>query len=622
MSTSTSIKFNPKNYDIHTPTIVQQAAEHSTRKYISSVPRHASLFGVPNKARIPRLKAPYRQRELNRFEDTFRTDGIVKNAILKKWNFILGARTYVNLDADKEYDSDEERSVAIQAVSNYPPYKKAKDKANEILKNIDFRNVIHAAGVSASVYGRSCIEKVRDESGTIVRLNVLNSKLLGDVEINEDTWQFVGVHYRDLPKTDDLLLSKDIIYITRNDVHISPGSLYYGLSDLEPVIDGSETKRIAKQQDLKEIAKALWAGFIWIMFKNPNVSAADIQDVINKIKPGVPTALEHETELHVEKIAHDSPMLLDIITHMNREALRDLSVPSPLGGYEDVQNFATLQQTLIAWKESDLDAERAWLSSIIEKQVLYEIFREELQKQGINPDQTVPGYSKGEILVKKEMPMPLTSPSSFTKMELPEGLKIGQQYIEPEEQEQNDEYTDPLSNINLPTQTQYEVIPPAKLSFEIEDPNFTPFKEKMETVLGLYDKDLVSARKVLEEADMEDQIEQTELRLHEKQQKLEQMDQFKQNVFENSVLTNNQVQDKKLKLLGDFEMELNKTKNGNGKDDSSSNPVKSLTQFSPSRKTASVSAVDIPNIEDPEIKSLYMEYLKARTRAYENISKD
>ena len=618
MSTSTSIKFNPKNYDIHTPTVAQQKTEYSTRRYISAVPRHANIFNVPNKARVPRLKAPYKQRELNRFEDTFRTDGIVKNAILKKWNFILGARTYVNLDADKEYDSDEERSAAIQAVSKYQPYKVAKDKANEILKTIDFRNVIHAAGVSASVYGRACIEKVRDESGTIVRLNVLNSKLLGDVEINEDTWEFVGVHYRDLPKTDDLLLSKDIIYLTKNDVHISPGSLYYGLSDLEPVIDGSETKRIAKQQDLKEIAKALWAGFIWIMFKNPNVTAADIQDVINKIKPGVPTALEHETELHVEKIAHDSPMLLNIITEMNREALRDLSVPSPLGGYEDIQNFATLQQTLIAWKESDLDAERAWLSAIVERQILTEIFRDSLREQGINPDQTVPGYSKGEILVKKEMPMPLTSPSSFTKMELPEGLKIGQQYIEPEEQ-QSDEYTDPLSNINLPTQTQYEVIPPAKLSFEIEDPNFTPFKEKMETVLGLYDKDLVSPRKVLEEADMEDQIEQTELRLHEKQMKIEQMDQFKQNVYENSVLTNNQVQDKKLKLLGDFENELNKTKNGNGKDDTS-NPVKSLTQFSPSRKTASVNIPDIDQIADKEIRQLYKSYLQAKTRAYESFT--
>lgn len=613
MSTSTSIKFNDKsNNAYHNPTIVQQKTEYSTRKYISAVPRHANIFNVPNKARVPRLKAPYRQRELNRFEDTFRTDGIVKNAILKKWNFILGARTYVNLDADKEYDSDEERSAAIQAVSEYKPYRIAKDKANAILKNIDFRNVIHAAGVSTSVYGRSCIEKVRDESGTIVRLNVLNSKLLGDVEINEDTWEFVGVHYRDLPKTDDLLLSKDIIYLTKNDVHISPGSLYYGLSDLEPVIDGSETKRIAKQQDLKEIAKALWAGFIWIMFKNANVSAADIQSVIDKIKPGVPTALEFDTELHVEKIAHDSPMLLNIIESMNREALRDLSVPSPLGGYEDVQNFATLQQTLIAWKESDLDAERAWLSAHIERQVLTEIFRDSLREQGINPDQTIPGYSKGEILVKKDVPMPLTSPSSFTKMELPEGLKIGQEYPEPSKEQ--DEYTDPLSNINMPMQTQYQVIPPAKLSFEIEDPNFTPFKEKMETVLGLYDKDLVSPRKVLEEADMEDQIEQTELRLHEKQMKIEQMDQFKQNVYENSVLTNNQVQDKKLKLLGDFESELNKTKNGNGKDDSGTG-VKSLTQFSPSRKTASI---DIPsNIEDPEIKALYKEYLKAKTRAYE-----
>ena len=187
----------------------------------------------------------------------------------------------------------------MNQVIQYPPYKQAMDKANEILRKCSFRKVLHAAGIQASVYGRACVEKVRDASkgNRIVRLNVLNSKLLGDVEVNHETWEFLGVHYRDLPKQDDLLEAQDIIYITRNDYHISSGSMYYGLSDLEPIIDGSETKRIIKQEDLKEIARALWAGFGWMLFKDPNISHEQMKEIVNQMKAGAWTATDQSVEL-------------------------------------------------------------------------------------------------------------------------------------------------------------------------------------------------------------------------------------------------------------------------------------------------------------------------------------
>lgn len=556
----------------------------STHNLQSSVPRYDNIFRQNNKAKIPRLKPPYRKRDLDRFEDTFRSDGTVRNGISKKWNFILGAHTSVSLDVDREYQNDEDRANAMNQVLQYEPYKIAMDKANEVLRKCSFRKVLHAAGIQASVYGRSCIEKVRNpaDNNRIVRLNVLNSKLLGDVEVDQDTWEFIGVHYRDLPKHDDLLEAENIIYITRNDYHISSGSMYYGLSDLEPIVDGSETKRIIKQEDLKEIARSLWAGFGWMLFKDPNITHEQMSEIVNKMKAGAWTATDQSVELQVQEIAQNAPMLLEIINEMNLETARDLAIPSPLVGYENKQNYSNLVQTLISWKESDLDAERRWLSDLIEGQLLSEIFKQELDEQGVQiPDGNVYG---GENLVTQQLT-----------------------------QVQNEQPLNPYEPQGLII-PQTQIIPPAKLTLDITDPNFTPFKEKLESTLMLYDKNLISARKVLEVVDMEDQIEETELRLQEEKLKQEQMMNFQQNVFTSQVQQTDKVQQKRMDLLGKMEMQLGKLDgngNGNGK------PKMGL----PYKMASTTESYDIINsINDPQIKELYKEYLHAKTKAFTDLN--
>jgi hypothetical protein len=514
----------------HIPLVAQ--FNISTHNLQSTVPRYDNIFKQNNKAKTPRLKPPYRKRDLDRFEDTFRSDGAVRNGVSKKWNFILGARTSVSLDVDREYPNDEDRANAMNQVLNYEPYKIAMDKANEVLRKCNFRKVLHAAGIQASVYGRSCIEKVRNPADNrIVRLNVLNSKLLGDVEVNKDSWEFLGVHYRDLPKHDDLLEAEDIIYITRNDYHISSGSMFYGLSDLEPIVDGSETKRIIKQEDLKEIARALWAGYGWMLFKDPNITYEQMTEIVNKMKAGAWTATDQSVELQVQEIAQNAPMLLEIVNEMNLETARDLSIPSPLLGYENKQNYSNLVQTLISWKESDLDAERRWLSDLIETQLLNEIFKQELDEQGIEiPDAKVYG---GENLITQQLTQ-IPNDQPFNPYQ-PQGL--------------------------LMPATQ--IIPPAKLTIDITDPNFEPFKEKLEATLLLYEKKLISARKVLEVVDMEDQIEETEMRLQEDKIKQDEMMNMQKDIFTTQVQQTDMVQQKRMELLGKLDLQLGKLDSGN-----------------------------------------------------------
>src|SRR5512144_62587 len=103
------------------------------------VPRYENVFSKSNKAKSPRLKLPYRKRDLDRFEDTFRSDGTVRNGTCKKWNFILGAHIFVSLDVNKEYQNDDDRAEALNQILSYERYKKVMDKANELLRRINFR---------------------------------------------------------------------------------------------------------------------------------------------------------------------------------------------------------------------------------------------------------------------------------------------------------------------------------------------------------------------------------------------------------------------------------------------------------------------------------------------------
>jgi len=558
----------------------------STNNLTSMTPRYDNIFKQSNKVRVPRLKPPYRKRDLDRFEDCFRSDGTVRLGVTKKWNFILGAHVSVSLDVNKEFQNDEERATALQAVIGYEPYKKAMDEANELLRRVNFRKVIHAAGIQASIYGRACIEKVRDpnDGNRIVRLNVLNSKLIGDVEVNPDTWEFLGIHYRDLPKTEDLLEKENIIYITRNDYHVSSGSMYYGLSDLEPVIDGSETKRIIKQEDLKEIARALWAGFGWLLFKDPSITWTQMTEVVNQMKAGGWFATDHQVELNVQQIAQNAPMLLEIINEMNLETARDLAVPSPLVGYESSQNYSNLVQTLISWKESDLDAERKWLTGLIEEQLLNDIFRTELQIQGVNlPDDY--GKHGQSLMVQKPMLVPDEQPLNPLQ---PNGMMMN----------------------------QTEFIPPAKLSIDITDPNFETAEKRVANALSLYAQDLISPRKVLQEAEMDDQIEETEIRLQQKEMEMKQLQQQQMGIFQQEAATNTAVNSKRMGLLDQLEGKLNSVNGSTANDVVKKTQPSNNLQKKPSFKFGSIMA---DTINDPVIKDLYKQFIEAKKRAYESI---
>ena len=175
------------------------------------------------------------------------------------------------------------------------------------------------------------------------------------------------------------------------------------------------------------------------------------------------------------------------------------------------------------------------------------------------------------------------------------------------------------------------VIPPAKLSYEVEDPNFETQEKKVATALSLYAQNLISARKVLETVDMEDQVEETELRLQEEEIKKQEMFNFQQNVFQDQVATNGMVQDKRSQLLDKMTSEVDKVSGGVKPAFGRPAPPKGQTppqlqpyaQATKKRFGSVIEDVDeqlVNNIGDPEIKSLYRDYLKEKIKAIRSIN--
>jgi hypothetical protein len=383
---------------------------------------------------VPTLKPPYNTSDLDRFEDCFRSDGVAQRGIIKRCFLVMGKHGRIVMDTTEEFDDEEARKEAIQNVQSNSKYLEARKQLQKlhIKPEINFHNNMMSGLIQSKVYGRAALEIISPAGNTRYvtpegeeleplipegrgtdtnialatttlpeALHLCNSKRLGKVEIEAptslnpgvpNTWRMLGVHYLDMGgsssigqynvsqggtamgPTNDLFRAENIIYMANKDYHISPGSLYYGLSDLETVIDGSEAKRIAKQEDIKEALKSNWAPYLILKFLNPNITTTQMQEVIDNILPGIPMGTKQDVEPITVQMAAELDKIPNVIDFLNQETIRDMGLPSFILGYEQIANYANSQQILLALKEIELEAERTWLSSIIDIQWLNRYF--------------------------------------------------------------------------------------------------------------------------------------------------------------------------------------------------------------------------------------------------------
>jgi hypothetical protein len=177
---------------------------------------------------------------------------------------------------------------------------------------------------------------------------------------------------------------EDLVYFTNFDIGLSPNSLGYGYSELEPIKDIGETNRVINEEDNKEFARSMWAGGLLFKFpvgKNPQ----EVENMLSNYDPG--KAVATTTDITTETL--NMPTGLKDVVELNiqndRRILRSTEVPTPTF-FEDITNRATVQFILHAYKETHVEQERIWLKDIIEPQWIYPIWAKELGLDGDDPD--------------------------------------------------------------------------------------------------------------------------------------------------------------------------------------------------------------------------------------------
>lgn len=236
----------------------------------------------------------------------------------------------------------------------------------DVNRRVLFDARIKAALTQAYVYGRSALLIENDAQGIPIDLKLLNSKKLDTVYVDPNTWKLVAVDYADRPK-EQPLLAEEIIYFCNQDYHISPDTLWYGLSRIETIVHVSETNQLLDEIDLKEGARSMWAGSGVIKFP-PDTPDTLVEEFVAGFYPGTWNATSQNVQVDTYNLKLDYVSLTNARNENDRRIIRGLGIPAFLVGFEQISNRATAEEVMISWHESELDAERTWLQDVLEPQ--------------------------------------------------------------------------------------------------------------------------------------------------------------------------------------------------------------------------------------------------------------
>ncbi len=332
------------------------------------------------------LRDPYNWPMKIRFEESYRMDPVVRSAINRKCAFILGKELKTQFDLLESFSHPSEARAAMNIFMKDQEYLDAKGKIDEVMRRVKFQHKLKGAVIQAKVYGRSALLVETDPpeqggDGFPTNIKILNSKLLGQVRIDEYTWELQQIQYntnsRGLNDPYNFLDASDIIYLTNLDFHISPYTIHYGLSDIEPIQHISEVNRIMNETDLKETNNSMWAGFGLIKVPTTR-NIGEVNAFLGQFQAGKWTAISQDVICEVHELQKDLQSLIMERNENEKLILRCLNVPAMILGFEDIANYATAQEVMLAWHESVIEEERTWINEILQDQWFDSLFAQAL----------------------------------------------------------------------------------------------------------------------------------------------------------------------------------------------------------------------------------------------------
>lgn len=265
---------------------------------------------------------------------------------------------------------------------------------------------VFARSASYIEYSDEGIPDLYIKPGSPIGLKPLKSQFLGNVVLDKETWVMRALEYRDptlkFKEYVDLgikeqqqreyemqaglsgennqqvryLDADNVLYFVKNNNNMmrDDDDFWFGHSTLQSILPLSEENRRLNSIVIPQINQGHWAGTgIWSF---PNYTETQIRDFFSRIKPGGHIGVGNDQiKFQQTNLSYDYVGILNLKNELKRQMMSAFSIPSFLMNFENVTNRATAETVLIGFNESTIQAERSWISDILDDQWYPKLFK-------------------------------------------------------------------------------------------------------------------------------------------------------------------------------------------------------------------------------------------------------
>ena len=314
------------------------------------------------------FKDPYSEDEKKILLENYCREPATRRALDILTEFTLGERTELVMDTSRAYADQNRQNEAIKALSEDPLLVDYLDDLATIDEKVNATDRFTELLISGENFGRSVLVMQYDPDGIPVRLIPLASIRLGKVYADIETWEILGIEYKDYKGDQRILKAEDIIHYEANDYHIVPNSRYFGRSTAEPTMYTAMSLRTTNEIALPEIRKQKWAPFHILQL--PQIESQQKLDQIrDALQPGKTQVWgAGDIKIHELKLNDiNLDQFHNSIVSSEKDIFRSFGI-ALVFAFQDEQNRSTAQFSSNLMRVTKLTKIRTRLKNVLEPQ--------------------------------------------------------------------------------------------------------------------------------------------------------------------------------------------------------------------------------------------------------------
>ena len=314
------------------------------------------------------FKDPYSEDEKKILLENYCREPATRRALDILTEFTLGERTELVMDTSRAYADQNRQNEAIKMLSEDPMLVDYLDDLATIDEKVNATDRFTELLISGENFGRSVLVMQYDPDGIPVRLIPLASIRLGKVYADIETWEILGIEYKDYKGEQRILKAEDIIHYEANDYHIVPNSRYFGRSTAEPTMYTAMSLRTTNEIALPEIRKQKWAPFHILQL--PQIESQEKLDQIrDALQPGKTQVWgAGDIKIHELKLNDiNLDQFHNSIVSSEKDIFRSFGI-ALVFAFQDEQNRSTAQFSSNLMRVTKLTKIRTRLKNVLEPQ--------------------------------------------------------------------------------------------------------------------------------------------------------------------------------------------------------------------------------------------------------------